>query len=63
MTMKLNGKANVNEILFEAFKVGADVKAVDCRQQSSGETFVDAETVRERNLLSRFGFKATEIGS
>ena len=62
MTMRLNGKANVNEILFEAFKVGADVKAVDFRQ-TSGETFVDAETVRERNLLSRFGFKATEIGS
>lgn len=62
MTMKLNGKVDVNNILFEAFKVGADVKAVDFRQ-SSGETFVDAETVRERNLLSRFGFKPTEIGS
>lgn len=62
MTMKLNGKVNMNEILFEAFKVGADVKAVDFRT-ASGETFVEAETVRERNLLSRFGFKTTEIGS
>lgn len=62
MTMKVNDKVDLNDILFEAFKVGADVKAVDFRQ-SSGETFVDAETVRERNLLSRFGFKTMEVGA
>ena len=55
-TMQINGKVDVDFILFEAFKTGADVKPCDLRVDS-GKTFATAETARERNLLQRFGFK------
>ncbi len=58
-TMSINGKVDVDSILFEAFKAGANVKPCDLRVDG-GKTFAEAETVVERNFLRKFGF---EVGA